>query len=46
MYEINYENDEYEIDCEDYDKNMLIDTIYHELINSYYEWSRKFLLKF
>ena len=46
MYEINYENDEYEIDYEDYDKTMLIDTIYNELINSYYEWSRQIILRF
>lgn len=44
--EMNYENDEYEIDCSGYSKPMLLDTIYHELINSYYEWSRKFMLRF
>jgi hypothetical protein len=46
MCEINYENDEYDIDYEDYDKDMLIDTIHYELINSYYEWSRQIILKF
>jgi hypothetical protein len=46
MCEINYENDEYEIDYEDYDKDILIDIIHHELKNSYYDWSRKILLKF
>lgn len=44
--EINYENDEYEIDIESYDKTMIIDTIHHELKNSYYEWSRQIMLRF
>jgi hypothetical protein len=45
LYEINYENEECEIDFEDLPIDICLDIIEHELLNSYYKWSRKIILK-
>jgi hypothetical protein len=46
LYEINYENDEYDVDFDNIYKSILLEMIEHELLNSYYNWSRKIMLKY